>query len=150
KEAGKLTAFTWNVDLADNGRMRIEFASRALPLPAFSEIRQRWDRFGSIVIWPNSSDYRVIPAGALRTVLGERRVDVTPLSSGAFRAHGEGKKFGVATRKVELTSSLGKLGLEIAEVAEAGEGGPLLCRVLVEIAGVDPKSSVCQPNEVPV
>jgi hypothetical protein len=150
KEAAKLTAFTWNVDLTENGRMRVEFASRAFPLAAFAELRQRADRFGSIIVWPSSSDYRVIPAGALRTVLGERRVDVTPLSSGTARAQGEGKKLGFKTRKVELTSTLGSLRLEIGKVPEAGEGGPLLCRALIEIAGIDPKSSVCQPSEVPL
>jgi hypothetical protein len=150
KEAHKLTALTWKVDLADTGRMRIEFTSRALPLPARSEIRARSDRYGSIVVWPNLAGYRVIPPGALRTALGERRVDVTPLTPGTARPQGEGKRLGVATRKVELSSSLGTLKLEIGKVPDAGEGGALLCRALVEVVGVDPKTSVCQPGEVPL
>jgi hypothetical protein len=150
KEAQKLTALTWKVDLADIGRMRMEVTSRALPLPARSELRARADRYGTIVVWPNLQGYRVIPPGALRTALGERRVDVTPLSIGTARPQGEGKRLGVATRKLELSSSLGTLKIELGKVPDAGEGGPLFCRALVEIAGIDPKTTVCQAGEVPL
>ncbi len=150
KGAQKLTALTWKVDLIEAGRMRVEFTSRALPLPARSELRARSDRYGSVVLWPNLTGYRVIPPGALRTALGERRVDVTPLSLGTVRSQGEGKRLGVPTRKVEITSPLGSLKLEIGKTAEAGEGGPLFCRALVEIAGIDPKTPVCQVGEVPL
>jgi len=105
KDAQKLTALTWKIDLTDSGRMRVEFTSRAMPLPMRSEIRARTDRYGSIVLWPNATEYRVIAKGALRPVLGERRVDVTPLAMPAVIAQGDGKRLGVATRKVELTSS---------------------------------------------
>lgn len=150
KEAQKLTALTWKIDLTDGGRMRIEFTSRALPLPLRSEIRARSDHYGSIVLWPNATQYRVIAKGALRPVLGERRVDVTPLAMPAVVAQGDGKRLGVATRKVELTTSLGSVKLEIGKVQDAGEGGALLCRALVELIGVDPKTPLCQPAEVPL
>ena len=150
REAQKLTALTWKIDLADAGRMRIEFTSRALPLPAHAEIRARSDRYGNLVLWPMATEYRVIQPGALRTVVGERRVDVTPLATGTVKAQGEGKRLGLVTRKVELVSSLGTLKLELGKAPEVGEGGPLLCRVLVEMDGIDPKSTVCQPGEVPL
>ncbi len=150
REAQKLTALTWKIDLADAGRMRIEFTSRALPLPAHAEIRARSDRYGNLVLWPMATEYRVIQPGALRTVVGERRVDVTPLATGTVRAQGEGRRLGLVTRKVELGSSLGTLRLELGKAPEVGEGGPLLCRVLVEMDGIDPKSPVCQPGEVPL
>lgn len=150
KEAQKLTSLTWKVDLIEAGRMRIELTSRALPMPGRTEIRSRIDRYGSVVLWPNLTGYRVIPPGALRTVLGERRVDVTPTALGTVRAQGEGKRLGVPTRKVEITSPLGSLKLELGKTAEAGEGGALFCRALVEIAGIDPKTSVCQAGEVPL
>ncbi|MEZ4311698.1 MAG: hypothetical protein R3F14_27010 [Polyangiaceae bacterium] len=38
------------------------------------------------MLWPNSTDYRVVPAGALRTLLAERRIDVTPLAAGQAKA----------------------------------------------------------------
>ena len=150
REAQKLTALTWTIDLADAGRMRIEFTSRALPLPAHAEIRARADRYGNLVLWPMVTEYRVILPGALRTVVGERRVDVTPLAAGTVKAQGEGRRLGLVTRKVELGSSLGTLKLELGKAPEVGEGGQLLCRVLVELDGIDPKSPVCQPGEVPL
>jgi hypothetical protein len=150
RDAQKLTALTWKIDLADSGRMRIEFTSRALPLPAHAEIRARSDRYGNLVLWPMATEYRVIQPGALRTVIGERRVDVTPLAVATVKAQGEGKRLGLITRKVELGSSLGTLKLELGKAPEAGEGGPLLCRVLVEMNGIDPKTPVCQPGEVPL
>ena len=150
REAQKLTALTWKIDLADAGRMRIEFTSRALPLPAHAEIRARADRYGNLVIWPMATEYRVIQPGALRTVVGERRVDVTPLALGIVRSQGEGKRLGLVTRKVELGSSLGTLKLELGKAPEVGEGGQLLCRALVEMDGIDPKTPVCQPGEVPL
>lgn len=150
REAQKLTALSWKVDLAETGRMRIEFTSAALPLPTHAEIRARTDHYGNIVLWPNATAYRTIPPGALRTVLGERRVDVTPLSIGTAKAQGEGKRLGVATRKIELTSAIGAVKLELGKVPEAGEGGMLLCRALVEVAGIDPKASACVAGEVPL
>jgi hypothetical protein len=150
REAQKLTALTWKIDLADAGRMRIDFTSRALPLPAHAEIRARSDRYGNLVLWPMASEYRVIQPGALRTVVGERRVDVTPLVVGTVKSQGEGRRLGLVTRKVELGSSLGTLKLELGKSPEVGDGGQLLCRVLVEMNGIDPKSAVCQPGEVPL
>ncbi|MDI3289781.1 hypothetical protein [Polyangium sp. 15x6] len=150
KAAAALTAPKWKIDLTDTGRMRIEFASRAMPLPQRSEIRARTDRYGHIVLWPDATDYRVVPPGALRTVLGERRVDVTPLSPGVVRSVGEGKRLQLPTRKVEITSSLGSVRLELGKSAEIGEGGALLCRALVEVVGVDPRTPVCQGGEVPL
>jgi hypothetical protein len=83
-------------------------------------------------------------------VLGERRVDVTPLSPGSPKAAGEGRRLGVATRKIDVGSSLGTLRLELGKVPEAGEGGTVFCRALVEIAGIDPRSPVCAAGEVPL
>ena len=150
KAAAALTVPKWKIDLTDTGRMRVEFASRAMPLPQRSEIRARTDRYGHIVLWPDATDYRVVPPGALRTVLGERRVDVTPLSPGVARPLGDGKRLQLPTRKVEITSSLGSVRLELGKSAEIGEGGALLCRALVEIVGVDPRTPVCQSGEVPL
>lgn len=150
KEAQKLTSLSLKVDLADTGRMRMVFASRALPFAMRTEIRARTDRYGHVLLWPNLGGFRVIPPGALRTALGELRVDVTPLSAGTVKAQGEGKRLGVGTRKLELSSNIATLKLELGKVSDAGEGGMLLCRALVEIAGIDPKTSACQAGEVPL
>ncbi len=150
EKAQKLTALSCKIDLSEPGRMRMELSSRALPLPPRSEIRARSDRYGNLVLWPDASAYRVIPPGALRTLLGERRVDVTPLSVGTRKPAGEGKRLGVPSRKLELSSSLGTLRLELGKLSEVGEGGALLCRALVEIAGIDPRSPACKAGEVPL
>lgn len=148
KEAVKLTALTLRTTATEGGRLRIELTGRALPLPAGTELRARSDRWGHVLLWPSSTEYRVIPAGALRTLLGERRVDVTPLAAGQLKASGEGKRLGVTVRKVEVSAPLGTLHLELGKVSEAGEGGPLLCRAFVEMIGVDPKSPACQSGEI--
>jgi len=150
REAQKLTALSLKVDLTDAGRMRAELTGRAFPLPAHTELRARIDHCGTIVVWPNATDYRVIAPGALRALLGERRVDVMPLSAGTVRNQGEGKRFGLTVRKLELVSSVGTMKLELGKVPESGDGGVLLCRAVVELGGIDPKSPVCQPGEVPL
>lgn len=150
REAQKLTALTMKIDLTDAGRLRAELTGRAFPLPAHTEIRARSDFYGSLVLWPSATEYRVIPPGALRTLLGERRVDITPLSAATVRAHGEGRRLGAIVRRVELGSSVATLKMELARVSESGEGGMVLCRALVEIGGVDPRTTACQSGEVPV
>jgi hypothetical protein len=148
--AAKLTAPVVAVTLTAIGRMKILFESRALPLPYRSEIRARFERFGNLVFWPGSSRYRILPPGALRTALGERRVDVTPLVSGQKSGLGEGTRLDQPTRMFVLESPLGKVRMEVASLPESGLGGPLLCRALVELVGIDPASPECKPEEVPL
>src|SRR6185312_826348 len=148
REAQKLTALTLKIDLTESGRMRAELSGVAFPLPAHSELRARTDHYGNLLMWPNHGGYRVVPPGALRTLLGERRIDLTPLSVGTVKQQGEAKRLNLTVRKLELASSVATMKLEIARSPESGEGGPLLCRALVELGGVDPKSPVCQPGEV--
>ncbi|MBK8258697.1 MAG: hypothetical protein IPK82_39320 [Polyangiaceae bacterium] len=150
KEANRLTSLALRVHMADGGRMRIEFASRALPLPSGTELRARADRWGHLLLWPNSTDYRVVPVGALRTLLGERRVDVTPLSPGQIKAAGDGKRLQLSVRKIEVTAPLGTLRIELGKVTDAPDAAPLLCRSFVEMVGVDPKTPACQSGEVPL
>ena len=137
--ARKLTAPRMTIDLASVGRMRVIFESRALPLGEESEIRSRSDRYGHVLVWPNGSRYRVLPPGAVRTVLGERRVDAIPLvrAQSSGRARGDAAA-GFPTKKWELGTRTGKLALEQAKIVGAGEGGALFCRFLSEIVAIDP------------
>lgn len=150
RAAQRLTGLTWAIDLAEAGRMRVQFTSQALPLPEGAELRARSDLYGEIALWPGATRYRVVPPGALRTLLGERRVDVTPLSAGSARPVGKGKRLGYDVRKVEIHASLGTLYVELGKVPEVGEGGPLLCRALLSILGVDPRSPECVAGEAPL
>ena len=144
----RLARGQWRVRLTTAGRMRATFVSRGLPLPPQSALLAREDRYGSIALWPDQRRYRVLPPGTLRATLGERRADVNPMSPGKHEELGEGERLGFKTRKVKLTSSFGTLQLELAPMLEAGRGGPLLCRLLVEIAGIDPSTKQCVAPEV--
>jgi hypothetical protein len=150
REAQKAAGLTLKIDLSEPGRMRAELTGAAFPLAPHTEIRARSDHYGNLVVWPGGAGYRTVPPGALRTVLGERRLDVTPLSPAVPRAQGDGRRLGIPVRKVELSSSVATIRLELGKVSESGEGGALLCRALVELGGVDPRTSACQPGEVPL
>jgi len=102
-------------------------------------------------VWAGGSDYRVLPLGGVRTLLGERRVDATPLVRPPVTGPLDGgRRLGLATRKWELATRTGKLALEQGHVANAGDGGLLLCRLLVEIVASDPLAAPCATDEVPL
>lgn len=148
--AAKQTIPKLTITLTAVGRMKIVFDSRALPLPYKGELRARHDRYGNLAFWPGTTRYRIVPPGALRTVLDERRVDVTPLSNGTKIASTTGTRLEQNVRVVELESPLGKIQLELATMPEAGLGGPLFCRALVELVAIDPATAECAPEEVPL
>jgi hypothetical protein len=153
RDALKLTALSLKIDLSEAGRMRAELTGAAFLLPAHTELRARADHFGSLLVWPGASGYRVVPPGALRPLLGERRLDTMPLTVvpvGSARPQGEGRRLGFVVRKLEVTSSIATLRFEVGRIPESGEGGPLLCRALVELGGIDPRTPLCQPGEVPL
>ncbi len=141
-------ALRWRIELSEAGRMRVAFDSPALPLPRGAELHGRVEHLGHVALWPDRTRYRIVPVGALRTTLSERRVDVTPLSASKPEDKGAGKRLGLLTRKVELRSALATLRLELAEAPEAGRGAVALCRALVEIAGVDPRTPACAPADL--
>jgi hypothetical protein len=149
--ARKLAAGRMTVHLAAVGRMRAMFDSRALPLAQDAEIRAKSDFLGHLLVWPNGSQYRVLPPGAVRTLLGERRVDAVPLVRPQTSAKNDGPhRLGFATKKWDLSTRTGKLSLEQARIAGAGEGGTLLCRMLSEIIAIDPLFAPCAAEEVPL
>jgi hypothetical protein len=146
--AKEATAFDWQVEMTAAGRLRAIFGGFALPLPKGTELLARADRYGTIVLWPNGTQYRVVAPGALRATLGERRVDVTPLSPGKIHERAPGQRLDLKTRVVEVVAPLGTIKLETAKVPEAGRGSVLLCHMLVEILGVQPSSKACVEPEL--
>jgi len=145
------------VDLGEDGRARVVLSSRAFPLPPRTEIRARDDRLGSVLLWPEGDRYRPIAPGALRTLFGERRVDVSPLSPAQIDRNEkaaspkiEGLPQGLAAREVQLGSSFGSLTLLLATAPEAGRAGAPLCRIFVELGGMEPTSTICRSTEVPL
>lgn len=144
------SGFELTIDASSLGRLRVVLASRAFPFPTGTELRARDDRYGHLLVWPSANAYTPIPPGALRTVLAEVRVDVSPLTESSVVLAGAGNVLGLPTQKVRLETSLGKLELEQATVPLAGPGGALLCRLLLELMALAPDSAACRSDQVPL
>lgn len=116
-----------------------------------TEIRARVDRYGYVVVAPGQSEYRVAAPGALRALLGEGRFDVAPLGAADVVSAGEGaRRLGARTRRVEVATRAAKATFEIATMRDAGEGGTLVCRVLLDLMSAPPQTPACTTDEVPL
>ncbi len=144
------TRFDVLVELGAAGRMRFVLASQSFLLPEGTELRARVEGLGHLVVWPNQRLYSVVQPGALRAVLNERRADREPVTRAKATASGEGQALGFLTEKNRFTTSFGRLDVEQARVQGSGTGGILLCRLLLEIAGIHPEAAVCDSELVPV
>lgn len=87
----------------------------------------------------------------MRALLGERRFDVAPIGSAEVVASPEvGKRIGIKTRKVEVSTRAAKATFEIGRQEGLGEGGVLLCRFLLDLMNAPPQSAVCTLDELPM
>jgi hypothetical protein len=136
----------------DSSQTRARFVlSGGFVLPAGTELRARSDRYGHVLLWPGEDTYRVAEPGAMRALLGERRLDVAPVSPVETSAAGEGaRRLNVRTRRVELSTRAAKATFEIAAFRDAGDGGALVCRLLLDLMGGPPAASPCGNDEVPL
>jgi hypothetical protein len=120
-------------------------------LPQGTELRGRWDAYGHLLRLPGEDSYRVVPPDALRALLGERRLDVAPMSRATATAAGEGpRRAGFATRRLEVATRAAKATFELANLRDAGEGGPLVCRWLFDLMSAPPSTAGCATDEVPL
>jgi hypothetical protein len=120
-------------------------------LPQGTELRARNDRYGHLVIWPAENSYRIAEPGALRALLGERRLDVAPLSPARVTLGGEGaRRLNVRTRRVEISTRAARAALELATFRDAGDGGVLICRLLLDLMNAPPSTPGCAADEVPL
>ena len=120
-------------------------------LPQGAELRARNDRYGHLVIWPGENTYRVAEPGALRALLGERRLDVAPLSPARVTSAGEGaRRLNVRTRRVEISTRAARASMELASFRDAGEGGVLVCRMLLDLMNAPPSTAACAVDDVPL
>ncbi len=119
-------------------------------LPPGTELRARSDRYGHLLLWPGEGTYRVVQTGALRALIGERRLDVAPLSPAEVRSVGEGRRLNLRTRHIEVSTRAGRASLELAEVRDAGDGGILVCRFLLDLMSASPSAAPCVTDEVPL
>jgi hypothetical protein len=123
----------------------------AFVLPQGTELRARVDRYGHVVLWPGEETYRILEPGALRAFLGERRLDVAPLSPAALTPAGEGaRRLGYRTRRVEVSTRAAKASIELAAVRDGGEGGGLVCRMLLDLMSAPPSVAPCGLDEIPL
>ncbi|WP_146647292.1 hypothetical protein [Labilithrix luteola] len=148
--ARKKTELRLGIELGVS-RMRLSLLGHGFVLPPDSELRARSDRYGHVVVWDNGQAYRPIGPGALRALLGERRLDVAPITSAEVVTKDEtGKRIGIRTRKVEVTTRAARSVWEIGRLAELGDGGVLLCRFLLDLMNAPPGTQVCGLDEVPM
>ncbi len=109
------------------------------------------DHYGHVVVWPGGLTYRPLAPGALRALLGERRFDVAPMTPAEIVTKEDiGKRIGIRTRKVDVATRAAKATFEIGRLPDLGEGGILLCRVLLDLMNAPPSSAVCADGELPV
>ena len=132
------------------GRARFVLTG-AFVLPQGTELRARSDRYGHVVLWPGEEAYRVAEPGTLRALLGERRLDVSPMSAADVSSPGEGaRRLNLRTRRVDVVTRAAKATLEVATFPSAGEGGDLVCRWLLDLMSAPPSTAACGTDEVPL
>jgi hypothetical protein len=135
---------------ASQSRARFVF-SGGFVVPPGTELRARVDRYGHLLFWPGEQSYRVVEPGALRALLGERRLDVAPESPVQVASVGDGaRRLNRPTRRVELATRAGKATLDLGTFRDAGDGGTLVCRFLVDLMGGAPAGSPCASDELPL
>jgi hypothetical protein len=148
--ARKRTEARLVIDVAQ-ARTRLAITGRGFVLPEGAELRARSDRYGYVLLMPEATSYRIAAPGALRALLGERRLDVAPLSPAEITPSGEGaRRLGYRTKKVDVATRAANGTFEIARVADASDGGALLCRVLLDLMNAPPSTPLCASDEVPL
>jgi hypothetical protein len=132
-------------------RMRVGFVGHGFVVAPDTEVRARSDRYGHMVVWPGGTAYRPLAPGSLRALLGERRLDVAPLSAAEIAPRDDGgRRIGIRMRKVDVTTRAAKVAFEIGKLEGAGEGSVLLCRMLLDLVSGPPSTPLCGVDELPV
>ena len=138
------------VDLSP-ARIRVQFASGAWLLTEGWELRARADRYGHVLVSPDETTYRVLAPGALRALIGERRLDVAPVAAAEITPKGDGaRRLGMKTRRVDVSSRSAKATFEIAHVDGLGEAGPMLGRALLDLMSAPPSTPLVATDELPL
>jgi hypothetical protein len=148
--ARKATELKLAIDLSAT-HMRLTFLGRGFVVPPDTELRAKADRYGHVLVWPGGATYRPLAPGALRALLGERRLDVAPITNADVVQRDEtGRRIGIRTHKVDVTTRAAQGSFEVGKLEGAGEGGVLLCRVLLDLMNAPPSTPLCALDELPV
>jgi hypothetical protein len=130
-------------------RLRVEFAGGTLPLPDGTEFVASSDAEGWLVVWPDHRSYRVVPSLALRSVLEERRVDRMPPLAVEVVALGVGRVLARETRRIQLSTVLGTVVLDMVDLPETGAAGTLACAFFLALLRAEPRPH-CAEGSLPV
>lgn len=148
--ARKATELRLAIDLSTS-HMRVSFLGSGFVVPADTELRARSDRYGHVLVWPGGATYRPLAPGALRALIGERRLDVAPITPADVVSRDESnRRIGIRTHKVDVTTRAAQGSFEIGKLEGAAEGGVLLCRVLLDLMNAPPSTPLCALDELPV
>jgi hypothetical protein len=148
--ARKKTDLRLSIDLTPS-RMRVVLLGGGWVLPPETELRARSDRYGHVVVWPGGATYRPLAPGALRALIGERRFDVAPITAAEVTPRDDvGKRIGVRTRKVDVATRAAKATFEIGRLPDLGDGGVMLCRMLLDLMNAPPSTTLCADGELPL
>lgn len=131
------------IELTVTGRARIVVTTETFVLPAGTELHAQRELWGEVLLWPGGSAYRLLAPGTLRALLGEGRADALPLVSPRIEAGEAGELIGFATESVKVSTAFGTAEVERAKIPALKSGGQLVCRMLLELVGVDPESPAC-------
>lgn len=143
-------SFAMVIELSVGGRLRVVFDSDAFVVPSGTELRARDDYYGHLLVFNAGQSYASVAPGTLRALLTEHRADAAPITKPKIAEVGAGHVLGVATLKRELVTPLGRLVMEQGNVAQAGAGARLLCRMLAEFIAADPRNAVCSRRDLPL
>jgi hypothetical protein len=76
---------------------------------------------------------------------------VAPLSPADVTTPGDGaRRLNLRTRRVDVSTRAAKATLELAAFQNAGEGGELVCRMLLDLVGAPPTTVACAYDEIPL
>ncbi len=132
-------------------RVRMQLTGDAWLLPGGWEIRARSDRYGHLLVSPDQTTYRVLAPGALRALLGERRLDVAPVAAAEITPRGDGtRRLNLKTRRVEVSSRSAKATFEIAHAEGLGEAGAMIGRALLDLMSAPPSTPLVLTDEIPL